>query len=424
ILYDYDFEGTPAAPHKSYCLSKFAYNCLQTHRPQGIKFEMINFTDMTRTRRINPFASSYIQDRAYLEEYVNVLLKNLVPEANKGKDFWLNSAQVLLKGLLVFLDNNYTQYCTLPHALALATQPITQVMEAIRSDEEARTYASAVFDALDAGDKAAAQLAGITSTLKVSLQLLLHPHLFWVLSGNQVPLCVNDAAEPMLLCIGNYPPAKASYSPIIALLITTCFKAMYGHGRVKSFVAIDELPTLFLPDLSELPATARKYGISTITCLQSNAQLEDTYGTVGAKKIQQTLVTKFIGNTEDASAVYGSQLVGKRDKAMQGRSVALSHHQRGSSETRGKSVHWQERSLLPPQALMRFAPGEFTGKVAEGNPPFFHAQLRAVSSYNKHFRNASLKELPVLAQVTAADIADNYERIWVEAKGILEEREA
>ena len=73
---------------------------------------------------------------------------------------------------------------------------------------------------------------------------------------------------------------------------------------------------------------------------------------------------------------------------------------------------------------MRFAPREFTGKVAEGRPPFFHAQLRAVSSYNRDFRNESLKELPVLEQVTAAAVADNYERIWVEAKGILAEREA
>ena len=89
------------------------------------------------------------------------------------------------------------------------------------------------------------QLASITASLKVSLQLLLNPHLFWVLS----------------------------------------FKSMYGHNSVKSFVAIDELPTLFIPHLAELPATARKYGISTVACVQSNAQLAHTYGQVGAQKI-------------------------------------------------------------------------------------------------------------------------------------------
>ena len=419
IVYDYDFEGTPAAPDKGYCLSKFVYNCFLEHQPKGVQFQLVNFTDMHRTRRINPFASSYIQDRAYLEEYVNVLLKNLVPEASGGKNFWLNSTQVLLKSLFVFLDNRHPGYCTLPHALALATQPVGDVLATIRQDEEASAYTSSVLDALDAGGRATAQLSGITATLKVSLQLLLHPHLFWVLSGDEVPLSVNAPHAPMLLCIGNHPPAKAAYSPIIALLMTTCFKAMYGHGRVQSFVAIDELPTLLLPDLAELPATARKYGISTIACLQSNAQLEASYGMLEAQKIQQTLVNKFIGNSEDGSAKYGSNLLGKEDKALRGSSISSSMHQSGDTETRGEGVQWQERARLSPQALMGFSPGEFTGKLAERTPPFFHAQLRAVSSYNKRFRNGALEELPCLGEVDKAAVTANYQRIWAEAKGVL-----
>ena len=417
LIYDYDFEGTPQNPHKSYCLSKFAYNCWKKFSPQGLTFHTINFTDLARTRRVNPFAN--ISNRAYLEEYVSVLLKNLVPGAQAGQDFWLSSAQALLKSLFVFLDNCHTQYCTLPHALALAAQPIQTVLSTLRTDEEAAAYASSVLDALDAGEKGAGQLSGITATLKVSLQNLLHPAIFWVLSGDDLPLRVNDRYAPMLLCIGNYPPAKAAFSPLIALLITLCFKAMYGHGKVKSFVAIDELPTLFLPDLSELPATARKYGISTIACLQSNAQLAHTYGAVGAEKLQQTLVSKFIGNTEDRSAVYGSELIGKRDKEIWGASHSASVNQSGSTEGRSHSMHPQERLLLPPQAFMRFSPGEFAGKVAQGDPPFFHTRLRAVSSYDATFRNECLHDLPLGPSVDEAAMAANYQRIWQEAKSIV-----
>jgi len=418
VIYDYDFEGMPLAPEKSYCLSKFAYNCLLKHKPPGMDIAVINFTDLTRTRRINPFAPQYIEDRAYLEEYVSVLLANLAPDQKES--FWISSTKVLLKSILVLLSTNYSQYCTLPHALALATCPIQEVLTAIKQDEEARAYASSVLDAFEGGDKAAAQLAGITASLKVSLQLLLNPRIFWVLSEEEVDLRINAPGRPTILCIGNHPPAKAAYSPVIALLLTICFKSMYGHNRVKSFVAIDELPTLYIPHLSELPATARKYGISTIACVQSNAQLEDTHGETGARKIQQTLVNKFIGNVEDNSAVYGSELLGKTDKPLSSSSRSSSSHEQGMSDTHSVSEQLQERPLLPPQAFMGFAPGEFAGKVAESDSPFFHKRLQPVVAKDKAFKNGALSELPQLRSVEDIDLEANYKRIWAEARSVLE----
>ena len=115
----------------------------------------------------------------------------------------------------------------------------------MRKDSEAVAYASSIFDALEGGERASGQLAGILATFKVSLQLLLDPHIFWVLSGHDISLSINHKDSSTILCIGNHPPARAAYSPIIALLLSVCFKAMYGHNRVKSFVALDELPTLF-----------------------------------------------------------------------------------------------------------------------------------------------------------------------------------
>ena len=113
MIYDYDFEGIPNAPEQSYCLTKFAYNCFLKFKPPGMHFQVLNFSDLTRTYRINPVAPAYIKNRAYLEEYLGVLLKNLNPESEKNKDFWISSTKVLLKGLIVFLSNCYPHYCTL-----------------------------------------------------------------------------------------------------------------------------------------------------------------------------------------------------------------------------------------------------------------------------------------------------------------------
>ena len=153
--------------------------------------------------------------------------------------------------------------------------------------------------------------------------------------------------------------------------------------------------------------------------MQSNAQLAHTYGQIGAQKIQQTLVTKFIGNTEDASAVYGSELIGKKEKTMEATSQSTAVQDMRYRATYGKSLSRQERPLLSPQDFMRFTPGEFAGKVAEGCPPIFHTRLQAVSSYDNAFQNAQLKELPPLREVTQEDVMANYKRIWHEAKAIL-----
>jgi hypothetical protein len=416
LIYDYDFEAVPANPDRSYCLTKFAYNCFVRFKPAGMQFRSINFTDPSSSARINPFAPRYIQNRAYLEEYVQVLLHNLNPATNKAPDFWIRSTQALLKSIIVFLHNNFPHYCTLPHAISFALLPLEQVLACIRFDLEAYAYASSIFDAFDGKQDAAGQLAGITATFKVSLQLLLDKQVFWVLSGEDMSLAMNDQNHPTILCIGNVPPAKAAYSPIIALIITVCFKAMYGHNRVKSFVAIDELPTLYIPDLSELPATARKYGIATIACVQSNAQLEHTYGAIGAKKIQQTLVNKISGSAEDESAIYISKLLGKQEQLIGMASENYSMQEGKVSESHGTSQQRQLKDVLTPQQIMGFRVGEFAGKVAESDTAFFHLQMKPVSSYDRKFTNEQLKELPVGQK--QIDLEANYLKIQRQAAGI------
>lgn len=416
LIYDYDFEATPADPSRSYCLTKFAYNCFLRFKPPGMQFRVVNFTDPSSSARINPISPKYIQNRAYLEEYVRVLLHNLNSSSSKNQDFWVRSTQVLLKSIIVFLHNNFPSYCTLPHAISFALLPLEKVLDCIRLDAEASAYASSIFDAVAGGQEAGGQLAGITATFKVSLQLLLDKHVFWALSGEDLSLALNDKNHPTLLCIGNFPPAKAAYSPIIALIITVCFKAMYGHNRIKSCVAIDELPTLYIPDLSELPATARKYGIATIACVQSNAQLEHTYGAVGAKKIQQTLVNKILGSAEDESAMYISKLLGKQEQLLDTSSENYSMQEGKLSQSQGTSQqrHWQE--VLTPQQIMGFEVGEFTGKVAESNTAFFHTKMKHVSSYDARFTNKKLEDLPISKKVVNID--ENYRRIQRQAASI------
>lgn len=416
LIYDYDFEGTRILPQNNYFLTKFAFNCfIKFADPSRFQFHSINFTSLRHSARVNPIAPKYITNRAYLEEYTSVLLHNLVPD--QKSDFWNLSSKALLKGMIVFLANRRPRCCTLPHVVVWATKPIASILELIEQDQEATSYASAILDAFKGGEKTSGQLVGIIATFKTNLQILLDKALFWILSSDDLDLTINDLTKPRILCIGNYPPAKSAFSPVISLLLTVCFKAMYGHNRNKSFVAIDELPTLFIPGLSELPATARKYGISTVACLQSNSQLEYTYGNIGAKRIQDTLVNKIIGNVEGASADWASHLIGKKDKKVSSSSISTSYYQSGHTETDGETTHLQQKPILSPQDFMDFKVGTFAGRVVESDQAFFKYNLKQVSCSDKNFENHKLKELKNIHEYV--DIDQNFNKIHQEVELLI-----
>lgn len=414
IVYDYNFEGTPGDPGAKCCLSKFVYNCyfrLPEKERNKFSFKTINFTDLNKSSRINPIDPIYISNRAYLEEYVTVLLKNLNP--GQKDDFWHVSTKSLLQGMIVYLSNKAPNYCTLPHVLMLSTKPIDKILGLIAEDEEACIYSSSIFDAYKGGEKSSAQLVGILASFKTSLLPLINNNLFWVLSKNEINLKINDSNTPTLLCIGNFPPAKSAFSPVISLLLTVCFKSMYGHSRTKSFVAIDEFPTLYIPDISEVPATARKYGISTISCIQSNAQLEDTYGHGGAKKLRDILINQFVGSCGVESLGYASSLFGKEAHIIKSTSSSETYHpdSKGPNTTRGENISIHDKDVIQSNEFSSFEVGCFAGKVVESDGTFFQEQFKPVSDYDKHFKNKYLKDLPDTNHVSDEDIILNQKRI-------------
>ena len=380
LLYDYDFSAQNAG--RDYSLTHLAYHCCKHFTKGKTRFVCINFEDLFTSARINPIAPPYIQDRNSLTHILRTLLLNMQP--GQQEDFWYKNTYALLKGVVIFLANNYPQLCTLPHVIIAGLQPIEQTMAMLQLDQEATLYASPI---LDAYKHAPEQLAGVMANFKVTLDRLLDPHIFWVLSGNDTPHIVNDPAQPTVVCLGNTPTKKESLGPILAMLTAFLSANMYGRGRPKSFLMLDELPTLFLPQLAEVPATARKYGMATIVALQNLAQLEKRYGMVGAAELQDTFSNHLTGRSQLRVAKEWSERVGKQETHTS--SHTISKHQ--ESET----IHEKEKTILTPQESMHLAVGEFVGSIAASDQPFFRMKLRPISHYHAQLSYASFEPLPI-----------------------------
>lgn len=380
VLYDYDFSAE--AMGRNYSLSHLAYQCCREFTGGRTRFVSINFEDLVKTRRINPLSPAYIEDRNRLSHILRTLLLNMAPEMKE--DFWYKNTYALLKGLSILFANRYPAHCTLPHIIVAGLQPVDELMTLLQQDAEARLYASPI---LDAYKNAPEQLAGVLANFKVMLDKLLDPAIFWVLSGDDTPAIVNDPEAPTVVCLGNTPSKKESFAPVLAMLVSFLSTNMYGHDRAKSFLMLDELPTIFLPHLSEVPATARKYGVSTIVALQNIAQLEKRYTAVGATELQETFSNHLIGRSPYKVAKDWSERMGRRETKTTSHTI--------SNNQESKTVHEKEKLILTPQETMDLGVGEFLGSVAASDAPFFRMKLRPIGAYHPKLGYDHFSPLPI-----------------------------
>ncbi len=401
LLYDYDFFAEKK--ESSFSLSMLAYNSI-LKTGKKTKFFSINFEDISTSSRFNPIDPAYIQERENLSNSIKTLLLNLSPHMAQREDFWQKNAYVLLKSIIVFLSNQYPTCCTLPHAILLGLQNSQSLMAALESDEEATIYASPVLDAYKLANE---QFAGVIANFKVLLENLINKNVFWILSGNDVPLIINDTHNPSIVAFGNSPTKKNFISPIISVVISSLITQMYDHGRQKSFIMIDELPTIILPQLSEVPATARKYKISTVVALQNMPQLEKAYSDIGAREVQDSFSNQFIGRGSLTSSEELSKMIGKTE--VEAISTTI------SQQRESKTIQKKEEIIITPQEAMSLRTGQFIGRVVHDRGGVFNIKLKPLEAYRINPKN--FESLPKVHQ--EVDVEENFRKIEQDVARII-----
>jgi type IV secretory pathway TraG/TraD family ATPase VirD4 len=120
-----------------------------------------------------------------------------------------------------------------------------------------------------------------------------------VLSGDDVPLDVNNPEHPAVISVVNNPKYDASFSPVIATIIHTIVKQMSVRHRESSFLMLEEASTIRLLNMHRIPATLRSYDIATIYVMQDKIQNDMMYGDKGSKSILSNLSYQFFGKAND-----------------------------------------------------------------------------------------------------------------------------
>ncbi|WP_165027247.1 type IV secretory system conjugative DNA transfer family protein [Dysgonomonas sp. ZJ279] len=384
-------------------------------RNTNIRSFVVDFKNPYASDRVNPIEPLYLVKSAYALEYATTLINNLLPQTIKERDFFSDNARMVLSGVIWFLRNSYSHYCTLPHVISLLLHTdIDKLINIISEDYEAGGFVSSLKQAIDRG--AERQAAGVASTLQNALSQLNTKDIFWILSGNNFDLHLNNPNNPKFLCLGNDSTLSSTYAPVISLIISVALRLMNQPLQEKSIVLLDEAPTIYIPNIEQLPATARSNKVATIFGVQDYSQLVDKYGQEKAQVILSNLGNQFYGRTVNAkTADMIKNLFGKHDRTYQtasrGSGTSGEFIHLSSNTNKGMNESIQERDRVKVSDITNLGPGQFYGIIAEGSPKeFLNAQLmpsEIKSSYQRENK------------ATDQEMAENYERIVLEAKSII-----
>ena len=217
-----------------------------------------------------------------------------LPDIQKQGDFFVESPIILLAAIIWYLRiYKDGKYCTFPHAIEFLNKPYADIFTILTSYPSLENYLSPFMDAWQGG--AQDQLQGQIASAKIPLSRMISPQLYWVMTGDDFTLDLNNPEHPKILCVGNNPDRQNIYSAALGLYNSRIVKLVNKKGQLKSSIIIDELPTIYFRGIDNLIATARSNKVAVCLGFQDFSQLARDYGDKEAKVIQNTVGNIFSG---------------------------------------------------------------------------------------------------------------------------------
>ena len=266
---------------------------------------------------------------------------------------------------------------------------------------------------------------GQIASAKIPLSRMISPQLYWVMTGDDFTLDLNNPAAPKILCVGNNPDRQNIYSAALGLYNSRIVKLINKKGQLKSSVIIDELPTIYFRGLDNLIATARSNKVAVCLGFQDFSQLNRDYGDKESKVIQNTVGNIFSGQVVGDTAKMLSERFGKVLQKRQSMTI--------NRNDKSTSISTQMDSLIPQSKISTLTQGMFVGAVADNideriEQKIFHAQI-VVDSQRVVAETKAYREIPVITNFvddsgvdrTKEMIQMNYNRIKDEVRQIVED---
>jgi type IV secretory pathway TraG/TraD family ATPase VirD4 len=331
-----------------------------------------------------------------------VLNRNFKPGTQSVEDpFFTNSGDQLIQAILLLAKSTpYPDIVTCAKALGADSLP------ARIKNAKLPTWIETSFGQLISMADSEKTVASVISTAAILFSRFMSPSILSVFCGKStIPL---DMEGKQLLIIGMDRERRDVVAPLLATVMHMIITRNVTAKRRKDplVVSLDELPTLFLPNLVQWLNENREDGLSCILGFQNMVQLEKAYGREIARAIFGGCGTKAIFNPQETeSARAFSDYLG--DEHLEYKTKSRST---GGGKT-NTSISQQEktRKLCAPEEFLRFP----TGTCILINPGYSTKKETAVP-------------LRLSVRIPKADLKrmDESQRYWDKVKAKLIQRSA
>ncbi len=354
MVYDFKF---PSLAKETYAFYEY-YKKTYKKEP---RFTVISLDDIEYSNFVNPISPNLIRKTADAIEASQTVLYNLNKEWITKKDFFAQSAIAYFACCIYYLklyENG--KFCTLPHAIALASSPDEKIFKVFKERSELRFFMTPFADALE--KEAYEQLSGQTATARIPLSQLATRELFWVMGNNVFPelnasLNINNPEDPQIMILANSPTTQTTNSPALGLISTQLIKEVNKQHKLPCSIIIDELPTMYFMGLDNLIATARSNKVSTTIGAQDLEQLKRDYGDKVAETIFNIIGNVFSGSVRSGTATKLQEMFGKKKQRLKNMSIDTS--------TTSYSINESMDFAIPVSTISQLSQGEFVGIVAD-----------------------------------------------------------
>jgi len=396
FVYDFKFDDLTRITYQTFQRYKNNYKVTP-------EFYTVNFEDFSRSHRCNPFDPATMEDITDATEASRTILLSLNRNwISKQGDFFVESSVNFLTAVIWFLAKyEKGSYCTLPHVIELMQLDYDKLFTVLRTEPEIETLISPFINTYlsDVMETLESQI----STPKIALGRLASPQVYYILSGNDFSLDINNPRSPKIVCMGNNPQKQQVYGAILSLYISRLIKIINKRGGVPCSLIFDEFPTVYFNGIDGLIATARSNRVSTTITVQDYSQLKKDYGRELAE-----VIMNIIGNVISGQVMgdVAKQLSERFGKTMQDK-TSLSINSSDTSISKSKQLE----VTIPPSIISNLSSGEFVGMVTD-NP---HEKIDLKVFHNQILKNniparanSPVPSQKILRTTSTIEIQKNY----------------
>src|SRR6185312_6099833 len=295
----------------------------------------------------------------------------------------------------------------LPHVIELSKQSYHVLFPLLAQEPDVADMIQSFLQAYL--NQSTEMLDGQMAGARIPLARLSSPDIYYVLSGNDVMLDINNPVAPKVFCLGGDPIRTEALAPVLSLFIDRLSRICNRPGQHPCAIVCDEFATVRASGMQGVMATGRSNNIIPVLALQDMAQLRTHYSKDEADAIMNICGNVFCGQAGGETARWVSE---KFPKIMKER-VSVSD---GNGEP-STSRHMQWEPVMTPATVAGLSSGECVGVVADDpdvelGVKAFHARLIRKGGDRG-------RELPLVREVTEEDVQREYERVRGEVQRMV-----